>query len=253
MAGTSSGLTWDGARNLGDLGGLPLAAGGATKTGRVFRSAAPEWITSTGWDDARAAGLTTVIDLRNEFERGRTDEHPVVSPGAMTGISVVHAPTEDPEDEQFLTECGPWLDHPRSWSANLRLYPGKIARVLSAVAEADPPLLIHCAGGRDRTGMICSILLVLAGATREAVVANYEGGFRGAAQHPGHGWTFDLDAREWLPPTSESPDSQALDAALSDRRAALLEWLVTFDLEQYLHDAGMTEGEIDRLRTLLAD
>ena len=35
---------WDGARNLGDLGGLALTAGGTTAPGRVFRSAAPEWV-----------------------------------------------------------------------------------------------------------------------------------------------------------------------------------------------------------------
>ncbi|MGH3599107.1 MAG: tyrosine-protein phosphatase [Pseudonocardiaceae bacterium] len=229
VSASSSTPTWDGARNLGDLGGLPLIAGGRTRPGRVYRSAAPEWMTSTGWDDARAAGLTTVIDLRNDMERGRTEDHPVLnSDDAVAGIAVVHAATEDPEDEQFLTECGPWLDHPRSWAPNVRLYPDKIARVLSAIAEADPPLLIHCAGGRDRTGMVGSILLVLAGATHEAVLANYEAGFRGAADHRGHGWTFHPDTGQWLPATDAPWSNEELDDALTDRRPALLEWLTTF-------------------------
>jgi len=140
---------WDGARNLGDLGGWPRAGGRRTKPGRVFRSAAPEWLTDRGWADARAAGLATVVDLRNEMERGRTEVHPVVATDAMAGITVVHTPTEDPSDAQFLAECGPWLDHPRSWRPNLGFYPDKIARVLSAIADARRPVLIHCAGGRD--------------------------------------------------------------------------------------------------------
>ena len=127
---------WDGARNLADLGGLPFTAGGRTAHGRVFRSAATESMTDQGWADARAAGLATVVDLRNQRERGR---------GAAAGIAVVHAPTEDPDDAEFLSECGPWLDHPRSWAANLRLYPDKLARVFTAIAESGGPVLIHCA------------------------------------------------------------------------------------------------------------
>lgn len=69
-------LSWDGARNLADLGGLPLLTGGRTASCRVFRSAAREWMTERGWADARAAGLTTVVDLRNDMERGRLPVHP---------------------------------------------------------------------------------------------------------------------------------------------------------------------------------
>jgi hypothetical protein len=243
--------TWDGARNLGDLGGLPLASGGETRAGRVYRSAAPEWMTDRGWDDARAAGLSTVIDLRNAMERGRAEVHPVVSDDATAGVTVVHAPTEDPEDQEFLAECGPWLDHPCSWAANLRFYPGKIARVLAAVAEADGPVLVHCAGGRDRTGMIGSILLVLAGATTEAVIANYEDGFRGAAEHRGHGLSFDTDSGTWVSAPDEVWDEEELDAALADRRPALTEWLETFDVEAYVVDAGVGAATVARLQQLL--
>jgi protein-tyrosine phosphatase len=248
---SSLGQGWDGARNLGDLGGLPLATGGRTKPGRVYRSAAPEWMTDKGWDDARAVGVATVIDLRNEMERGRTDIHPVLDTDAMAGITVVHAPTEDPEDENFLTECGPWLDHPRSWAPNLRFYPDKIARVFDSIAKAGPPLLIHCAGGRDRTGMIGSILLVLAGATHESIVANHEAGFRGAAQHRGHGWSLNADTGEWATSTAESWGEEELNAAVADRRPALTEWLGTFDAEAYLLGAGVDEPTLQRLMQLL--
>lgn len=244
---------WDGARNLGDLGGLPRTGGRRTTHGRVFRSAAPEWLTDRGWADARAAGVATVVDLRNEMERGRTEIHPVVVADAMAGITVVRTPTEDPLDAQFLAECGPWLDHPRSWRPNLRFYPDKIARVLSAIADAGPPVLIHCAGGRDRTGMIGSMLLALAGATHESIVANYEAGFRGAAEHRGHGWSFDADTGEWGPAADQSWGDDELDAALMERRPALLEWLETFDVERYLLDAGTDADTVERLKQLLVD
>jgi protein-tyrosine phosphatase len=251
MQVSASGPAWDGARNVGDLGGLPRDSGGTTRPGRVYRSAAPEWMTDRGWDDARAVGLTTVIDLRNEMERGRTDAHPAVAAGAMAGVRVVHAPTEDPHDEQFLAECGPWLDHPRSWTANLRFYPDRIARIFVAVAQTREPVLIHCAGGRDRTGMIGSMLLVLAGATRDAIVANYEAGFRGAAQHRGHGLSFDTTTGDWVTAADEPWDEDELDAALAARRPALVEWLETFDVEAYLLAAGVNAEDLRSLRQLL--
>ena len=48
-------MTWHGAFNLRDLGGLPLTDGGTTRAGRVFRSGSPEWMTERGWTDARDA------------------------------------------------------------------------------------------------------------------------------------------------------------------------------------------------------
>ncbi|GAB3029486.1 protein-tyrosine-phosphatase [Nocardioides flavus (ex Wang et al. 2016)] len=251
MSDNTAGPRWDGARNLGDLGGLPLTSGGTTRTGRVYRSAAPEWVTDRGWADAKADGLTAVIDLRNEMERGRTDVHPTVAAGVMDGIDVIHAPTEDPEDEQFLDECGPWLDHPRSWAANLRIYPDKVARVFTALAGTGGPVLIHCAGGRDRTGMIGSALLALAGATHDAIVANYESGFRGAAQHRGHGLAFDTASGTWVTSADEPWDEDELDAALADRRPALTAWLASFDAEAYLRRAGVAPDSLQRLKALL--
>ena len=244
---------WDGARNLFDLGGWALVGGGETRHGRVYRSAAPEWMTGRGWDDARSAGVSTVVDLRNEMEHGRTGAHPVLDAGATAGITFVSAPTEDPTDAAFLETCGPWLDHPRSWADNLRLYPHKIARVLEAVARADSPVLVHCAGGRDRTGMVCSLLLLLAGATPESIVASYEAGFRGAAEHRGHGWSLDQVSGTWVTSVDEAWTEDELDAALDVRRPVLLEWVETFDARAYVVAAGLDEETGRRLEVLLVE
>ncbi len=65
MGGPVSGADWSGASNLRDLGGREMRGGGLTASGRVFRSAAPEFMTGEGWRKAKAAVLRTVIDLRN--------------------------------------------------------------------------------------------------------------------------------------------------------------------------------------------
>lgn len=242
---------WDGARNLADLGGLPLLDGGRTRAGVVWCSAAPEWLTPDGWRAARAAGLTRVVDLRNDRERERRAEHPIVDASDLAGIEVVHAPTEDPTDPEFLAECGPWLDHPKSWAPNLTRYPAKFARVFTAIAEAEGAVLVHCAGGRDRTGMVCSVLLNLAGATPEAIAGNYERGFRGAAEHRGHGMAYNSASGQWVVgPSGPALSDAELDERISARRPALLDWVRTFDAASYLDSIGV---ESSRLRTLLRD
>jgi len=104
---------WPGARNLRDLGGRALRDGRVTTSGRVFRSGAPEYLTDEGWRQAKAAGLRTVIDLRNApAETGRGPDHTAIGPESLSGLTFVPAPTEDPDETEFLRVCGPRLDHP---------------------------------------------------------------------------------------------------------------------------------------------
>lgn len=244
---------WDGARNAADLGGLPLIGGGATAYGRVWRSAAPEWMTPAGWQAALADGVTHIVDLRNEAERGRRPEHPE-PPAAPTGITVIGAPTEDPDDAAFLKECGPWLDHPRSWTPNARRYPEKFARIFSAIASIAATgggVLIHCAGGRDRTGMVTSMLLDLNGVEADAIAANYEHGFRGAAAHRGHGLAYDADTGEWITAPDVARTPEELDDALAERVPAVHAWLAKADVAGYLRAAGLDAADLRRLAVLL--
>jgi protein-tyrosine phosphatase len=206
---------------------------------------------TAGWRAARAAGLSCVVDLRNEVERGRRPEHPAVGDQVLGGISVVSAPTEDPDDPGFLEECGPWLDHPRSWTPNLRRYPEKFASVFSAIAEAEGPILVHCAGGRDRTGLVCSMLLSLAGVEPGAIAASYAHGFRGAGAYPGHGLSYDPVTAAWIESVGPRPSAVELDEAIAARLPELMAWLVETDLTAYLREAGLDRASVSRLGELL--
>ena len=177
-----------------------------------------------------SGGLSRVVDLRNEAERGRNEQHPVIDEIAANDTVVVHAPTEDPDDPDFLAECGPWLDSPRSWTPNAARYPEKFARVFTAIADAPGPMLIHCAGGRDRTGMVASMLLSLANVEHAAIAAHYEQGFRGAGTHRGHGLGYDPAIGEWVKADSTEWLPGELDDAVADRRTVLLQWLQDTDV-----------------------
>ena len=48
-----------------------------------------------------------------------------------------------------------------------------LARAFSFMAKHDPPYLIHCARGKDRTGYMVAILEMLMGASREEIIKDY--------------------------------------------------------------------------------
>jgi len=241
--GARNDVTWDGAFNLRDLGGLPVAGGGTTAHGRIFRSGAPEFLTTAGWTAALAAGLTTIVDLRNApRETQREPHHPEIDETVRAGIDILNRPTEDPDDEEFMRVCGPWLDHPRSYADNLAFYPRKFAAAFTAIADSPGAVLVHCSAGRDRTGMITAMLLQLTGVTLDTILDDYEAAVRGVnafmAKHP-------EGSREPLRPEEE------LDARVVERRAALGAWLAGFDAAEYLAGAGLSGDTVARLRTRL--
>lgn len=239
---------WPGSFNLSDAGGLPLRGGGVTRSGQVFRSARPDYLTPEGWRAARAAGVTTVVDLRNpgestsEGDGASAGAAPVGAATVTPGIRFVSCPTEDPTDPQFLELCGALLDHPLSYADNIRLYPRKFAEVFRAIAGAEGAVLVHCAAGRDRTGMVMAMLLSVVGVTPEAIAEDYVD----AAMRFNVGLGVEPGLTE-----EKAHSAAAMEERMASRRSALLAWLESLDVESYLRAGGLTSGEIDSLEARL--
>ncbi|WP_423464615.1 tyrosine-protein phosphatase [Promicromonospora sp. MS192] len=249
MSNPANLMTWDGAVNLRDLGGLPLEDGTTTAAGQVWRSGAPDPITSTGWAEAVEAGLTTVVDLRNPAEVKLARD---LLPGAVrpTRIITRNTPTEDPGDPHFQAACGPWLDHPRSYAPTTAMYPHLVGAAFRALADAPGPVLVHCSAGRDRTGMITAMLLSLTGVEHDAIATDYEQAFRGTS-HRGGGVAYDVERGAWVQHPGETWTARQMDGRVRERRAALLDWLAGLDVVAYLRYVGLDEARVRRLRERL--
>jgi len=122
---------------------------------------------------------------------------------------------------------------------------------MRAIASADGAVLVHCAGGRDRTGMICAMLLDMAGATADAIAADYADGWRGAGAYPGHGWVYDPGQRAWRQRHFPSAGPGELRRQLVEREPALRAWIRDFDTAGYLASNGLTDRDLCTLRSLL--
>ena len=156
-----SALTWSGCTNVRDLGGLPVEGGGAIRDRALVRSDSLTRLDEDGVRALDAYGVARVIDLRAEAEAA-TPPHPYA--GAAT----------------YRNE--PWVDVSLDEDATLAdFYRGsldrnteRIASVVRAFVDAPPgPVVVHCAAGKDRTGIIVALLLLVAGVPRESVVDDY--------------------------------------------------------------------------------
>ena len=48
-----------------------------------------------------------------------------------------------------------------------------MSEVLKVLAEAESGVLFHCTAGKDRTGVVSAIILMLCGVERETIVRDY--------------------------------------------------------------------------------
>ena len=71
--------------------------------------------------------------------------------------------------DEYASEPGPV----RAYLGYLRDRPDSIVDALRDAAHARGATLVHCAAGKDRTGVVAALALAVAGVRRDAIVADY--------------------------------------------------------------------------------
>lgn len=172
----------DGLLNLRDLGGTPTEDGRIVQPGRLWRSENQSLLSEDALDALVDGGLSDVIDLRSDFE---VDGSP--SPFAdRSGVTYHHLSFfKDAEDDDagILGKALPWLErdiseHTGDEAADTYLTylhdrPDSVLAAVQAIAHAPGAALVHCAVGKDRTGLTVAFALNLVGVSDEAIAADY--------------------------------------------------------------------------------
>ncbi len=167
-------LAWEGCANVRDLGGLPTADGGSTRRGSVARSDNARRLTEAGWEALVAHGVRTVVDLRWAEELAE-------DPQRELPIDVVHISLFGNIDHVYIRNLDarvaalPTVDRVREvYLEFLERYRENVAAAIEAVADApEGGVVIHCAAGKDRTGLIAALLLGLVGVPAETIAEDY--------------------------------------------------------------------------------
>jgi hypothetical protein len=155
-------LRWDGCVNVRDLGGLPLADGGETAYRVVVRA---DWLPGLSEVGRRALvdyGVSLVVDLRPDGEHEGDGNDPLPVPVVRQGM-----------DPRPLPPAWDWPSMREAYLALADHYRAELAQALTLLGDAEPPAAIHCAGGRDRTGIACGMALWLAGVEPDAIAADH--------------------------------------------------------------------------------
>jgi protein-tyrosine phosphatase len=191
-------LDLEGVVNMRDVGGLPTTDGGRIASGRLIRSdnlqELPPASVRRLLDELH---VSDVVDLRTTVEVAKEGDGPLVGEGSVQ-IHQLSLYTEDtresgiPPGEREL----PWVrdpglgdrpaapapateaqNHDAYWSRHYLGYlsqrPDSVLEALRTIARSEGATVVHCAAGKDRTGTIVGLALLLAGATPEAVAADF--------------------------------------------------------------------------------
>ena len=248
-------LPLEGPRNFRDLGGYPTEGGRRVRWGQIFRADSLAELTDADIGYLERLGLARVIDLRGDSE---VSERPNRLAG-RDGFSYVQLSIGEsdlsPQEWARKFESGEFGEIDASWlvrgyQRTLDERAQRVGLVLRRLAAAPTPAVFHCTAGKDRTGIVSALLLLVLGVSREIVVGDY----RLTALYPGDRIPA---ADQWFAERGIDPERAA--HVLSSRREAMEVTLAHLDAmhggaERFVREqAGVSEAEIAALREWLIE
>jgi protein-tyrosine phosphatase len=233
--------------NVRDLGGLPAGQGRRVRRGCAYRADALHRLTAGDCAILSNLGIRRVFDLRSHAEVAR-DGIGVFAGGAAEHVHV-------PLVRVSLSPFDPDID----WkTVNLRdrylemLYEGgaAIRAIFAALATETPaPVVFHCSGGKDRTGVVAALVLRCLGVPDGVIVEDYalsEANLAEAVRdYRAHLHEVGLDCAAIAYLTSSPPERMYYTLAELDRR-----WGST---DAYLQSIGVDAATIDCARRNLLE
>jgi protein-tyrosine phosphatase len=159
-----------------DLGGLRTGSGKTTALRVVVRADNARLLTAAGWQAAEEYGIAAVLDLRSEPESlGDPSPHPAF---AHTRVSLFEDFDGDAayrsELARRIAGCEPAEQYRLLYTEALQRNAARFGDALGVISRALPGgTLVHCAAGKDRTGVLAALLLRLVEVPIDAVERDY--------------------------------------------------------------------------------
>lgn len=247
-------IVLEGAFNARDAGGLPTVDGHTVRRNVLLRMDSPQRLTER---DAEILldehGVRTILDLRYTDE---SREHGI---GPLKREDVVHINVPIRSSDSMVApglraavEAAP--ERP-VWEVTYEYYKGYfqtndgsalVAALHELVRPDATPVLVHCAAGKDRTGVVVALAQAMAGVNNDIIAADYAASAAAVpkivarlAELGGYG---ELDPQD--------TDKQLTKA---ETMLALMDWV---DHEfggarEFLYQRGMSNRDLDLLTAIL--
>jgi protein-tyrosine phosphatase len=235
-------LPWDACYNARELGGYPTESGNTTRWKALVRSDSLYYLTPEGQAALRDYGVRTIIDLRSPHEL-ETHANPFAAQQEIEDAPrYLHIHLVDDVTAALGDATGSMID---DYCIILDRRKESMAAAINAVASSmeDGAVLIHCAGGKDRTGIIIALLLSLVGVPRDVIIEDYA--LSEILLEPPHS--------EWLEKQSEIKGEPVERPIWMHSRPETMQAVLDYldreygGVESYLLSAGVTPATISRI------
>jgi protein-tyrosine phosphatase len=156
--------------NFRDFGGYPAAGGRWVRRGLLYRSDSLGKLRGRDLERFAALGIRTVIDLRYSWEiekAGRVPDSPGLS---YSNCCIEHRPWDQSRLSGAIDPVRFVADRYAEVAADGL---EEIGEALRIIAAGEAPLVVHCASGKDRTGLVAALVLGLLGVADDDIAADY--------------------------------------------------------------------------------
>ena len=150
--------------NTRDLGGYPIVSGKVTTYNVFLRSDVPIKVSGDDIKLLLSKNITTIVDLRSD---GEVQSKPCALKNDISFEYYhckVHGDGYLPESVEAVPDSYfDMVDEKKT-----------IVNIMRVLSEAKGGVLYHCTAGKDRTGVISALLLLLVGVSKIDILADYQ-------------------------------------------------------------------------------
>ncbi|HEX4970893.1 MAG TPA: tyrosine-protein phosphatase [Steroidobacteraceae bacterium] len=172
-------VTLHGGCNFRDIGGYRTQTGRTVRWGRVYRAGVLSYFTDRDHDTLHDLDVRAICDLRRAEERER---EPSAWPAGRDQQRPAHLHWDDgtntPTIRAFAAQRPPTAAG--MFDAMVDLYralptwmAGRIRGLFDCIANGSVPVVVHCAAGKDRTGVAIAVLLSALDVSRSTAIEDY--------------------------------------------------------------------------------
>ena len=242
-------LAWEGLLNVRDLGGHRTEDGGETQYGRIVRADSIRRLTDAGWKALLDYGVRTIIDLR-------TDAELEADPPAELPLEIQHFSLFDEDPVVFMKVETVADEAPSAAVATREVYliflesfkPNVVAAIRAVARAPEGVVVVHCMGGKDRTGLVTAFLLHIAGVDTEQIAADYA--ISEERLKPRH--------EEWFAAAETEAELERLKRIAQTPAEAIVGVFEELErrygsIEEYLRSGGLTDEDLALARSRLRD
>lgn len=166
--------TWielENAVNVRDLGGLPTADGRTVRFGRILRADNVDGCSPLDVEQLTALGVTHVLDLRAKDEVAERADDAAISALTRSRLPLLARNLDRDANPMNAATSFDFAHHYVTFTTVGAVH--TVAALTDVAKHSEGGTVIHCAAGKDRTGVLIALILLILGVGHDEIVADY--------------------------------------------------------------------------------